>query len=289
MQSQPQADAPCNTQRNFVDSVNALWQAVRDASALTALLSHLRELVPCAPPSAAVTPWFPPLLYRLLSPEELSCVLPLPCNDASSPGASLATALLRAVLLPMRANVINPDVTVQLTDALQYSLDANSGILAMISGRRPAPTPTLSPPITYSLSANAKDFEHAFALPPLAPSWGSSMFAWTVSTALQIRRRPCSLIEFLRLLRVDDRSMMQHIVAAADVRQSLPSDQPPPPACALCFDAAAAVYPCSRADGAHGLCGSCAVQSLRFALNQVRMQHPFQAMPAAAKHITPPA
>lgn len=264
-------------QRNFVDSVNELWQAVRDAAALTALLSDLRQLAPPCPPPAAVTPWFPPLLYRLLSPEELSCVLPLPCNDASPPGASLATALLRAVLLPMRANIINPDVTVQLIHALQYSLDANSGILAMISGPCPPLTPTLSPPTTSSHSADAKDFEHGFALPPVAPSWGSSLFAWTLAAALEQRRRPCSLSDFVRLLRADDRSMMQHIVTAADARPSLPDDQPPPPPCALCFDAAAAVHPCSRADGAHGLCGSCAVQSLRFALNQVRTQHAFQA------------
>ncbi len=128
-------------QRNFVDVVNALWQAVRDASALAELLADLRQLhhERAISSSPAVNIWFSPLLYHLLTPDELRTNLPQPCTNASPHDRALATALLRAILLPIRAKTINPDVTLQLLDALGYSLDANHGILAMISGESKHP------------------------------------------------------------------------------------------------------------------------------------------------------
>lgn len=142
-------------QRNFADVVNMLWHSIRDTIALTTLLSDLccldreRALLSSSttatsssPSLPAVNLWFSPLLFRLLTPEELSCALPLPR------GHNLSAALLRAVLLPMRAKALNPDVTVQLVDALGYSLDANSGILAMITGEA---TVTPGPPYFCAL------------------------------------------------------------------------------------------------------------------------------------------
>ena len=98
-------------------------------------LHHERAI--SSPP--VVNIWFSPLLYHLLTPDELSTNLPQPCANASPHDRALATALLRAILLPIRAKTINPDVTLQLLDALGYSLDANHGILAMISGKSKPP------------------------------------------------------------------------------------------------------------------------------------------------------
>ncbi len=129
-------------QRSFTDAVNALWQAVRDTAALTALLSDLcqcdRERALFNPSSSlpAVNFWFSPLLFRLLTPEELATILPQPRTDALSCGHDLSAALLRAVLLPMRAKFLNSDVTLRLIDALEYSLDANNGIIAIISSNQ---------------------------------------------------------------------------------------------------------------------------------------------------------
>ncbi len=125
-------------ERGFTDWVNELWQAVRDPAALTVLLLELRQLdhqqlTGCGP-RPEVNPWFPPLLFRRLTADELNCVLPLPSTNSLPSNILLVASLLQAILLPMRASVINPDVTFQLIDALGYSLDANSGILAMISG-----------------------------------------------------------------------------------------------------------------------------------------------------------
>lgn len=239
-------------QRNFVDVVNALWQAVRDASALAALLADLRQLhhERAISLSPAVNIWFSPLLYHLLTPDELSTNLPQPCTTASPHDRALATALLRAILLPMRAKTINPDVTLQLLDALGYSLDANHGILAMISGKSKPPVIAflLFLPIqTSHVIVKSRKHQRIRAWlhsPPLAASWGGSLFSWTVSTVLLLRRRPCNLSECLRLLRTDDKSLLQHIVSGADVCQSLPSNGPAPPPCALCYDAPAAVHPC---------------------------------------------
>jgi hypothetical protein len=122
---------------DFVDVVNALWRSVKDSAALSAQLSELVENGH-QPPSASaplLPPWFPPLLFRYLSAEQLRCILPLPISDAPQSHVALVSALLRAVLLPMRAKVINPEVTMHLIVALGYSLDASSGVLALISGR----------------------------------------------------------------------------------------------------------------------------------------------------------
>jgi hypothetical protein len=124
-------------QRSFTDWVDSLWHAVRDPAALTALLLELRQLdqhhVPVSP-CPAVNTWFSPLLYRRLTSDELCCVLPLPSDHASPTSALLVASLLRAILLPMRAKKLNPDAMMQIIDGLEYSLDANSGILAMVSG-----------------------------------------------------------------------------------------------------------------------------------------------------------
>jgi hypothetical protein len=123
-------------QHSFTDCVGALWHAVKDPPALTALLLPLRQLdhQPASPSATpAVNPWFPPLLYRRLTSEELRCVLPLGLHPPP-PNALLVASMLQAILLPMRAKIINPDVTLQLIEALDYSLDAKSGIIAMISG-----------------------------------------------------------------------------------------------------------------------------------------------------------
>jgi hypothetical protein len=264
---------------SFEAAVDALWLAVRDAQSLAAALANLRQLDnqhPHAASAAAVCPWFPPLLFRLLHPEQLSCILPLQPDPPPST-ASLPAALLRALLLPMRAKLLNPNVTLQLVDALGYSLDASSGILAIISGYPPACcccSSSSSPSFTYT-PGDAKDFEQGFSLPPLTHTWSSGLFPWTVAAALQQRLRPCPLVHCLRLLRSDDRSLLQHLVSTVSQPHADQSLQPPrhlpPPPCALCCDAPAAVNPCSRADGSHSLCGSCAVQSLRFALSQVNL------------------
>ena len=123
-------------------------------------------------------------------------------------------------------------------------------------------------------SGGAKDFEQGFFLPPHSSSWTRGIWPWTVSTALEQRKGPCSLIECLCLLRTDTRSMLEHLVSAPGQSRSStslisPDELPPSVPCSLCNDALAVAHPCSRADGSHGLCGSCAVQSLRFALSQV--------------------
>jgi hypothetical protein len=121
---------------SFEAAVDMLWLAVKDTLSLTASLAHLRQLDHQHSRVSAATAtslWFPPLLFRLLQPEQLCCILPLQPN-APTVFSSLPAALLRAILLPMRSKVINPDATLQLLDALEYSLDASSGILAMISG-----------------------------------------------------------------------------------------------------------------------------------------------------------
>ena len=130
-------------ERGFTDCVNALWQAVSDPAALTALLLELqkldREQLTVSGPRPEVNPWFPPLLFRRLTADELLCVLPLPSTNSLPSNILLVASLLQAILLPMRASVINPDVTFQLIEALGYSLDANSGILALISGSQICP------------------------------------------------------------------------------------------------------------------------------------------------------
>jgi hypothetical protein len=128
-------------ERGFTDCVNALWQAVRDPAALTVLLLELRQLdqLTGSGPRPEVNPWFPPLLFRRLTADELRCILPLPSTNSLPSNILLVASLLQAILLPMRASVINPDVTFQLIEALGYSLDANSGILALISGSHMCP------------------------------------------------------------------------------------------------------------------------------------------------------
>jgi hypothetical protein len=126
-------------------------------------------------------------------------------------------------------------------------------------------------------SGGEKEFEQGFFLPPHSSSWTRGIWPWTVSTALEQRKRPCQLIECLRLLRTDTRSMLEHLVSAPGQSRSStslisPDELPPSVPCSmpLC-DALAVVHPCSRSDGSHGLCGSCAVGSLRFELSQVRV------------------
>jgi hypothetical protein len=124
-------------------------------------------------------------------------------------------------------------------------------------------------------AGDAQTFEEGFRLPPCTPSRMFGLFNWTVATAIESRLRPCPLSEWLRLLRRDDLSLLQYLVSSEDSRNSITASRAecevmPAAPCCLCFDSAAIVHPCSRADGSHGLCGSCAVQSLRFALSQVR-------------------
>ena len=265
-------------QRSFADIVDDLWHVIRDNTALTALLLHLSQLDAQRPPpptaAPAVNPWFPPLLFRCLTPEELSCVLPLPCAGAPPSSVALAAALLRAILLPMRAKLLNEEVTMQVVDALGYSMDASCGVLAMLSGVLMLLLLLLLL-MPFTTTGDSNDLEQGFLQPPHTPGWTRGLFAWTVATALEQRQRPCSLSECLRLLRRDDLSLLQHVVAHAPqpshALQALPAAPPLPslPPCCLCLDGPSIVSPCSRPDGSHSLCGPCAVQSLRFALSQV--------------------